>query len=269
MNSIVFYNAPANMVVSPVQILNPVSVPIYQPNGSSSSHFLSEGLFLQESKASWVPVAYQMNTWFQEKVSLPPPINENWEMLNSQYSQSTGWEDFQTPSSKEISMSDYCLCGLDSVDNSKSLFQGCSKEIKTSKIKKTRWIPKTEDDSVILKGYKFKFRYESTNGRRKKIIVWKYDGCEKEFTKTWSFLYHARMHEGEKPFKCNAWERTFSQKSNLTKHMKHHVLKTVNERKLFRCSICPKGYTERYNLRVSINSYFKNDLLTFYILLIL
>lgn len=116
--------------------------------------------------------------------------------------------------------------------------------------KRSRCIPKTERDSIILQGYQFKFRYEYNLGRRKKIICCQYDDCEKEFTKTWSFLYHARSHEGEKPFECGVCRRQFSQKSNLTKHMRHHVLKTVKDRKLFRCHLCPKGYTERYNLRV-------------------
>jgi len=107
----------------------------------------------------------------------------------------------------------------------------------TCKSKKKRWIPLEEKDSEILKGYQFKFRVYTKNNRRRKIIVCKYDNCKKEFNKTWSFLYHARMHEGERPFECPVCSRKFSQKSNMKKHMKHHVLTTVNQRKLFRCHL--------------------------------
>lgn len=109
---------------------------------------------------------------------------------------------------------------------------GREKKIKDKATMKSRIIPKTEDESKILQGYKFKFRYYITNNRRKKLIICKYGDCKKEFTKTWSFLYHARMHEEERPYSCSKCPKTFSQKSNLTKHLKHHVLKTVDERKL-------------------------------------
>jgi len=99
--------------------------------------------------------------------------------------------------------------------------------------KKSRVIPKTEADSVILKGYRFRFETYFEGNRRKKIILCGYDGCNREFNKTWSFLYHARMHEGEKPFVCEVCSRSFSQKSNMNKHKRHHVLKTVKDRKLF------------------------------------
>ncbi|CAI2386186.1 unnamed protein product [Moneuplotes crassus] len=151
-----------------------------------------------------------------------------------------------------MNLSGYCLCGLNGSVNMNGLNSYCttsSKHEKSSEQRKTRCTPKTESESTTLKGYRFRFRHETINGRKRKIIQCQYDGCSKEFTKTWSFLYHARMHEGEKPFECNICERKFSQKSNLTKHMKHHMLTTISQRKLFKCRLCPKGYTERYNLR--------------------
>lgn len=117
---------------------------------------------------------------------------------------------------------------------------------------KGRCTPKSENESVILKGYKFKFQFENVNGRKKKYIICQYGDCKKVFTKTWSFLYHARMHTGEKPYVCRYCDRKFSQKSNMTKHMKHHFLTTVEQRKLYTCNLCQNAYTERYNLRVSI-----------------
>jgi len=44
--------------------------------------------------------------------------------------------------------------------------------------------------------------------------------------------------------------KSFTQKGNLKKHAKQHVLKTLKERKRFQCKVCRKKYTERYNLMV-------------------
>lgn len=68
-----------------------------------------------------------------------------------------------------------------------------------------------------------KHTYNPATKRMNKVITCLYEGCGKKFTKTWNILDHFKVHTGEKPFKCAACKRSFSQKGNLTKHLKLHV----------------------------------------------
>ena len=45
-------------------------------------------------------------------------------------------------------------------------------------------------------------RYNPRTKRTNKIIICKYEGCGKEFNKTWNVLDHFKTHTGEKPFEC-------------------------------------------------------------------
>lgn len=68
-----------------------------------------------------------------------------------------------------------------------------------------------------------KHTYNPATKRMNKVITCLYEGCGKKFTKTWNILDHFKVHTGEKPFKCAACKRAFSQKGNLTKHLKLHI----------------------------------------------
>jgi len=65
--------------------------------------------------------------------------------------------------------------------------------------------------------------YNSTTKRMNKVITCLYENCGKHFTKTWNILDHFKVHTGEKPFQCKCCKRSFSQKGNLTKHLKLHA----------------------------------------------
>jgi len=65
--------------------------------------------------------------------------------------------------------------------------------------------------------------YNKATKRMNKIITWNYEGCGKQFTKTWNILDHFKVHTGEKPYTCEVCAKAFSQKGNLSKHKKLHA----------------------------------------------
>lgn len=86
--------------------------------------------------------------------------------------------------------------------------------------------------------------------RSQKLFVCKYGNCDKEFTKSWNLVYHARIHTNEKPFNCTECLESFAQKGNLKRHMKTHSETALNGRKKFQCKTCLKKYTTKFNLKV-------------------
>ena len=105
-----------------------------------------------------------------------------------------------------------------------------------------------------LRGYPFssEYRKNSKNGKMIVVYKWDFDGCGKEFLRTWNLLDHIRMHFGERPFSCQYCRKTFTQRGNLRKHLQQHFAPTLDQRKKYRCSHCPSSFTERYNFRVSL-----------------
>jgi len=75
-----------------------------------------------------------------------------------------------------------------------------------------------------LQGYEcgIEHVYNPATKRMNKLLTCNYDGCGKQFTKTWNILDHFKVHTGEKPYRCRECRKVFSQKGNLTKHMKLH-----------------------------------------------
>jgi len=104
----------------------------------------------------------------------------------------------------------------------------------------------------MLKPFKYE-KIEQIDRKTNKVKVsyaCRYDNCEKIYNKTWNLIDHVRMHEGVRPYQCPECPKAFTQKGNLKKHEIQHLLTTLKERKRFKCGICNKGYTERYNLEV-------------------
>lgn len=98
--------------------------------------------------------------------------------------------------------------------------------------------------------HKIEVRYCEQVGKNQKFFICKHPNCDKEFTKSWNLVYHARIHTKEKPFKCTECRESFAQKGNLKRHLKTHSETALCQRKKFQCSICLKKYTTKFNLKV-------------------
>lgn len=59
-----------------------------------------------------------------------------------------------------------------------------------------------QDSDLIIKKYEHSITHRRSKGpgRNKRIILCKYRECKREFTKTWNFIDHARMHLGQRPY---------------------------------------------------------------------
>lgn len=109
------------------------------------------------------------------------------------------------------------------------------------------------DDNHLLETHPFEVKYilnKKTN-RKLKRMVCMFDGCGKIFEKKWNFKDHIRMHKGDTPYQCSKCEKSFTQRGNLVKHERQHLYKSLKARKVHKCHICVKAFTEKYNLKVS------------------
>ena len=58
------------------------------------------------------------------------------------------------------------------------------------------------------------------------------------------------MHTLIRHYACQHCDKSFTQPCNLKKHLVIHQLPRVSQRKIYRCNLCRRGYTQRYNYKV-------------------
>ena len=89
------------------------------------------------------------------------------------------------------------------------------------------------------------------NGKKWRQYIWRYEGWNKIFFKTWNLVYHFRVHTNVKPFYWGKWGKQFTQKSNMDRHMPTHSKDSAWKRKIYGCPKCSRKYTDKYNRNVS------------------
>ena len=105
-----------------------------------------------------------------------------------------------------------------------------------------------------LKGYPYSTQYQRNPRNGKMVVVYRceFDGCGKDFMRTWNLLDHVRMHYGQRPYVCQFWAKSFTQRGNMRKHLQQHYLPSLSQRRKYKWNHCESSFTERYNYRVSL-----------------
>lgn len=86
--------------------------------------------------------------------------------------------------------------------------------------------------------------------RRKSQAQFTCSFCGKEFNRRIRLVEHERVHTGERPFKCDMCEATFSQRANWRNHMQKTHLNVAN----YKCNLCERQFKQRRLLTNHIKS---------------
>jgi len=100
----------------------------------------------------------------------------------------------------------------------------------------------------LAKCQKNRTDYKNVDKPEEKLLTC--DICKKGFIKLSDLNNHKRIHTGEKPFQCDNCGATFTQKQNLTTHIRTTHL----QEKRYACDFCSKRFTRQRLLDCHINS---------------
>ena len=72
----------------------------------------------------------------------------------------------------------------------------------------------------------------------------KCDVCDKSFSLSGHLSKHKLTHNGEKPFKCDVCDKAYSRSSRVTSHKQSHA-----GEKPLNCDMCDKSFSDSGNLK--------------------
>jgi len=72
---------------------------------------------------------------------------------------------------------------------------------------------------------------------------YKCSSCNKDFSKKYALIQHARVHSGEKPYECTFCNKTFKQQSQRNQHIRIHT-----GEKPYICPLCDTAFVQQSHL---------------------
>lgn len=86
-------------------------------------------------------------------------------------------------------------------------------------------LPNSKNTSSNKMSYVVRRGVNIISKRKNRVLICKFNNCNKEFTKMWGLCEHYRVHTREKPFSCENCKTRFSQKGSLIKHVRKNTLR--------------------------------------------
>lgn len=80
-----------------------------------------------------------------------------------------------------------------------------------------------------------------------------YEGCSSAFTQVSNLIRHKRIHTGDKPYKCDKWNKSFASGSNLKQHRNTH--NSFKKRKVFKCEFWGEEESKNYLYQTSLRKH--------------